>query len=333
MTRLLPTQWLAWIRREPLVNLPSGRDVLPISERELERWNRLPLDDRVTQNLARLDEHVIGFDSLADAPARGLGDARVIFLHIPKTGGTTLEYLLAKNYKINGVLHINAPAVADNPYALFKKRELPHVVMGHHKMGHVLYRFVDGPLVHLTMLREPVSRVLSYFDYLQTSTGHALHAQVKDLSLEAFVDSDEMVELADAQTLRIAGWLKKGQRGKTDMDRALADAKQSLARRFTCFGLTEAYPAFLLMASHLLGWRDIYLERRNVSKRKTRPADVPAATLTRIRERNAHDIALYEFGKRLFDERCEALGIDAERVAELTTRNRRYEELLAANDA
>ena len=320
-----------------MTKAPSDVDeILPITQEELLAWHAKGTKQQIVENFERIDKHIISFDELVKKP-RAAGTASqftVIFMHVPKTGGTTLEYLLAKNYTINGVLHINAPALQDNPYALFKKKDLPHVVMGHHKMCHLLYRFVDRPLVHFIMLRDPVRRVLSYFDYLQTSPNHKLHEKASARILDDFIDAEDMVELSNAQTLRIAGMLRKNKvwRTKIDMNEAYEIAQQCIAERFSLVGLTERYAEFLIMAKKTLGWNDIYYERRNVSKKKTKPEDVPSDVMERIHERNEYDIKLYEFTQKLFDERCQQLGIDEAALAKFNDYNRRYQDIVGATD-
>ena len=326
--------WFVPTWRRLLKGEGAPEKLLPVRPGTIRRWERMSIDRKVADNLQRIDRHVLTYEQVRDKPRRP-GTARayvLVFMHVPKTGGTTLEYLLAKNYTVNGTLHINAPALANNPYALFKKGDLPHVVMGHHKLSHVLYRFIDRRLVHITMLRDPVKRVLSYFDYLQTSKGHGLHDKAKQRDLEAFVESDDMVELANAQTMRIAGYLAHSPGKHADADRALAQAKEHLARRFTLFGLTERYPAFLLMGRRVLGWRDIFHQSRNISKKKTRPEDVDAGILDRIRERNQQDIELYEFARDLFDQRCAELGIDEDTLSRFHERNAQYQELINTDE-
>jgi len=312
----------------------SGERKKQLSREDLvHQWRGLDLDEQNRRNLARLDELVIPWKKLRKAPTPlgARGSRPLVFMHIPKSGGTTLEYLIAKNYTINGVIHINAPALERNPAALFKKGEFPHVVMGHHKLNQPLYQFVDRPFVHITMLREPIGRILSYYDYLQTSPRHGKHEAAREMSLEEFVDCRDMVEVHNAQTNRLAGLLKRRViRKRHDAPEALESARETLERRFSFFGITERYTEFLLTARRVLGWNDIFYQRKNVSKRKTKKAEVPQHIIDIIRERNNLDIELFEFATRLFDERCAELGIDESTVAAFNEQNRRYVELINA---
>ncbi|KAA3638837.1 MAG: hypothetical protein DWP95_11730, partial [Proteobacteria bacterium] len=98
---------------------------------------------------------------------------RVVFSHVPKTGGTTLETILAKNHRLSDVLHLNAPEFKRYPDILTLKKKPPRFICGHHPLHSPLYRYLPrAPLFHITMVREPVSRVLSYYNYISHKTDH-----------------------------------------------------------------------------------------------------------------------------------------------------------------
>jgi len=313
--------------------------------RELERildlrdeWKSLDIEEQNRRNVEMIDRWIVPWEKAVEA-ASGLGrnelavtiDMTLVFMHVPKTGGTTLEHIIAKNQLVNGLIHVNAPDLERNPLALLKKGGFPRVVMGHHKRCQLLYQLLDRPLYHITLLREPIGRIISYFNYLQTNRRHKLHEAAREMNFEEFLDSEDMVELNNGQTLRIAGLLKKRVLSEESrLPDALEDAKEMLRTRFTFFGVTEQYAEFLLMAQKVIGWKDIYFTRKNVSGRAAEHTPIPDSLLDAVRERNQMDIELYDFARQLFETRAREVGITPDLVERFNERNQRYEEIVAS---
>jgi hypothetical protein len=299
-------------------------------------WYARPRASRQRRVDAILNRFVVPWDQLVKrAEGRGRGRGRapgVLFTHIPKTGGTTLEAIIARNEPPNGLIHINSNTLHRNPAALFKHGSFPRVVMGHHALHHVLYRFLDREVAHVTMLRDPVSRLISYFHYLKTSPNHELHAAVKGMTLTRFARSNVSTELENGQTMRLAGFQRRAPgRALATPETALARAKELLEQRCSIVGVTERYIEFLLACRRLLGWDDVFHRRRNVSARAPeRDSVADDETLAVIRDRNAADVELHVFARDLFDSRAGALGVDGAAVEAFHEANQRYLNLMGA---
>ncbi|KFI23334.1 sulfotransferase family 2 domain-containing protein [Nitrosococcus oceani] len=303
-----------------------------IDAQAIAAWQSLPVAERSRRNRDWIGPRVIQWKQFREASL--LHDSchyRLIYLHVPKTGGTTLRHLIAKNYPMKSMLHVNGGRVLRNPAVLYKEGELPKsVITGHYDMGHLLYRALEGPFFHLTLLRHPVSRVLSSYNYFLRKSDHRHHQKAVARSFREFIQSVDIVDLSNGQTKRLAG----GMGVKIDQpsslgDEALEIAKDNLAHRFTCFGLQDRYAELLLMMRQLLGWPDIFYRRRNVSEKRVKKEDMDQETLACIQERNYYDLALYDFASQLFEERCQQLGITQARVEGFWKANDQYLELLS----
>lgn len=303
----------ALIRRMKAPRDASYKALLPLSEVEVEQWYQLSPAARNERNLHVIEQRLIPYPTLVRRRAKKVfGGHQVVYFHVPKTGGTTIEYLLAKNHMINGTLHVNAPNLDRNPWCLIKGERIPRVLMGHYELNDIVYQCLDRKLVHLTMLRDPVKRVLSYYDYLQTKPQHPLHSIAASMSITDFMRDPRIDETRNFQTLRVLGLLRESawQTDKRSDEQLIEDAKTLLAKRFSIVGVTEQFDAFLLMCQRLLGWQDIFCGRHNVSRKKTLVEDLSDADLDTIVNANQLDIELHGFARKLSEQRCEQLGID-----------------------
>lgn len=208
--------------------------------------------------------------------------------------------------------------------------------MGHYQRSSAVYQFLsDRSIIHFTMLRDPVKRVISHFNYIKTRANHPLNRKAKDWVLEEYAQSD-IKEVQNNQTLRILGDCGgiMAQRSLEEPEALLAEAKDVLANEFSLFGLTERYSEFLIMASKLLGWQDIFYIRKNSSKRNSKSAKIIDSSefsdeaLEMIKERNQLDIQLYEFAQQLFEERWQQLGLSQASIEKYDLLNANYRAML-----
>lgn len=112
---------------------------------------------------------------------------RLVFLHIPKTGGTSLSDVLAhwvgpSRARVNIFLDdlvLCPPPVLATSAAI--SGHLPYAALG----------LIPGPFRTMVVLRDPFERTLSHYGHLKTRDPH-----LRDLSLENFVFSDDFHSVA-----------------------------------------------------------------------------------------------------------------------------------------
>jgi len=115
------------------------------------------------------------------------------FIHLPKTGGSSLNAALARMFSPFAEFH---QTIAKNAGGDSKIQDLlSHnpdfyddllVVVGHYSFRHPLVQMTRRRRVILSVLREPVSRIVSLYDYIRHRPDHPLHVELSGMSfLEA----------------------------------------------------------------------------------------------------------------------------------------------------
>jgi hypothetical protein len=239
----------------------------------------------------------------------------VLFLHIPKAGGTTLYKILGRNYSRAETLTLRGD---QSQIARFKalpdaKRGQYRLIQGHWHFG--LHHFIPRPSKYITFLRCPIERVFSFFYYARTTPDHYLYPRLTTdrLDLRTLLAREMTVELRNHQTRLLAGdeW-KDPQRVVTDA--ALEQAKAHLRTHFRVVGLLEEFDASLLLLSRAFGWDLPLYVKKNVTKKKPAETSLDAGTRKLIENANSLDIELYEYARSLFQEQRRLAGdaFDAE---------------------
>lgn len=219
----------------------------------------------------------------------------VVFLHIGKTAGLSLRAILDRRFQPSQICPVDQGE---------KLKDLPGEQLKTYLLFRGHYSFLDItelPFLNvamLTMLRNPVDRALSAYQHILRSPGHSLHEQVKDLSLEEFLQDEELSydEMFNLCTRLLAG------------DPDLELAKQRLGEDFAFVGITERFQESMLLLSYVMDWEPIVeFEWRNVTPNKLSREDLAPETLETIRLMNALDLELYRFACDLFDARYEEM--------------------------
>jgi hypothetical protein len=225
-----------------------------------------------------------------------------IFNHLPKCAGLSYLKLLRDIYGDDAVVHISLHDDVD--YSVDAQSYQKHrIIMGH--FG-VRWNEVLAPGRRwLTALREPVDRVVStYFFWRNNVPGSPdvpyLHL-AQTLPLDEFVQSDHYLVrqgIHNAQTWQLADDLRVRYRSVSEND-ALEVAKANLAK-FAFVGLYESFPESVARLCDYLGVSTPRaLPRENTTNWRQSVSELSPRIVEAVQERNAADIALYEYAKTL----------------------------------
>jgi len=238
------------------------------------------------------------------------GDRAVIFLHVPKTAGSTLRRILQRQFEPSATHRL----YGNHPEELFAQfRTLPEsarlrirLLLGHFGFG--MHRHLASPFTYVAVTRQPVERVISDYEYIRNNAGHVFHRRMieANLGLREFVECGEWTFNDNAMVRMFAGMLDAPV-GSLD-ERALERAKSNIRDHFGLVGLTERFDETLVLLARRFGWRSVYYERENVSANRPDKAAVPEDAVSAIARANALDIDLHRFVTEHFQREAEQEG-------------------------
>lgn len=221
----------------------------------------------------------------------------VIFIHVPKAAGTTLNRLIEWEYPLLEIYSVDPYFFRWSSAHLWRlsKHRLKrfHVFKGHMMFG--LHEILPQPATYITILRDPVDRVMSAFYFMRNYKLHPLYWKFRreNWTLEDFVTR---LPRDNVQCKFIAGAVYEEPCTAEICERA----KENLVRHFSVVGLLERFEESLALMKLRFGWRLKNYSSFNVARTRPHKRELPKPTLDLIQERNRFDIELYECGAQLF---------------------------------
>lgn len=261
-------------------------------------------------------------------------DKFIIFLHIQKTGGITIQRILRRRLGKSVIERgINLLKGKNNPSSL--KQLMQNKVYGdRYFIGHFCYgihEYLPTPATYMSFFREPVSRLISLYNFSKINPTAYWHPFAVDKTLEEFLLGVDLPELDNGQVRFLVGenfancdeteefFINKTPVGQCD-ESLLDLAKKHIDEEFSFIGLTEYFDQSVLLLKEILGWKNSYYLRRNVTK-KTKKEPVSAEVKQAIRDRNHLDIQLYDYVKEKLFQELRAYGLDDPKVLEEFQKN------------
>lgn len=249
----------------------------------------------------------------------------IICLHLPKTGGTTLVSIMRRQYSPDAVAGLGVAQPALAPIQRAAQALFPHTAVAHTNLRVGLHAFLARESTYITLLRDPVERVISqYFHILRDpswSPHQTLHAE--RISLKSWASSGRFPRAANLQTARLSGADPSDRPCPAAL---LQQAKRNLRERFSVVGITERFDETAIMLKRAFHWRSVLYTSQNVGANRPHKASIDAGTLRAIEDANRLDIELYDYARGIFEEQLSRQPADFEMELEAFRRmNRHYD--------
>ena len=211
----------------------------------------------------------------------------IIFMHIPKTGGTTLNEIFKRPYTENEIYdHVPLEAMSKH-FSQLKEEDKKRIkaISGHHFYG--IHDLFSRPYTYFTMMRNPIDRVISLYYFLKTYPGY-YEENMRNMSFEEYIDWDP--QASNGQIHQICG---------QNSQLSLEKAKENL-KVFEVVGITEMFNESLLLLKNKFNWTNIEYVKENVTKSRPQIGEVSTEIIKKIEKNNELDIELYEYIKSNF---------------------------------
>lgn len=253
-----------------------------------------------------------------------IASPRLVFVHIMKTGGTTILERLAPYFDDAERCSLGLDPGDPESFVRRGRRSLGAVRLFEGHMPFGLHRWIDGAVRYFTFIRHPVDRVLSTYYFLRRphANSHPLREILASNELEALfrpklydelpaVDRETLYELmSNHQTRVLSGRLRPPlehllmspapnptpwtmeqlEVSERDLELAVANIRE----HFELVGTTEALDRGWLQLCELFGWPSVSrTERHNVTPDRPGAEALSAALRERIVAWNRQDLRLW----------------------------------------
>jgi|SRR3989344_5090653 len=223
----------------------------------------------------------------------------LIFLHLGQTGGSTFGKAIERQFK-SGIYHVKGQEAALEKFKNLPKDRLAKIkfLWGHMPYG--MHRYLTQPSSYITLLRDPVDKVIASYLRIKNTPGHPFYEPLQKMSIRDFAlsnfhiaENDYTRFLIGSEQIYAEKQLAKDFRLTPLPPDALATALNTL-KSFYLVGTNKRLEETLLILNKMLGRENLYFFERNAGAQFPQ---VDLKTRKIIEERNILDRRLFQFAE------------------------------------
>ena len=233
---------------------------------------------------------------------------KLVFIHIPKTAGTSLRLLLESNYREHERIGIYSHENLDQRLANALADTKIKCIYGHFPLRPIV---IESNAMVMTLLREPIARSISHYNHYSKRMNEK-HEKLME-GIETPEEFKKLVQSNNRQTAFLSGYLNQREflKDHTVLEKALKNFD-----RLDAVGFTEHYAASIAYFGELLDWKNTRAEQHNKGGMKTvEPGAVWA-------EMNVYDLPLYAAAVKRFAPTIKAYEGRTPRIPKSTLKTR-----------
>lgn len=230
----------------------------------------------------------------------------IIFVHIAKTGGTTLRAILDKQYGLNSLFMYSNKTIGylDNNVQIINMLrdniDTAKCISGHFGFGMTFYEINTTPLLpliqthrlvtYISMLRKPVDRTFSLYHHYKRNNW--LH---NDVTFESFI-KHRLYDL-NQQTKYISN----------SPEPNLENAKENIINHFAFVGVTDMYKESLFLMKQRFDWENFKYNKLGKFIEHSSRESISNEFIQIINNDNKLDLNLYNFAKQRLKKKIKLL--------------------------
>ena len=170
-----------------------------------------------------------------------------------KTGGNTIKTIISRNYKPFEIFQITQKGKYTgtvNDFINLPQETIDSfkVLRGHHDFG--LHRLFTNNALYFTILRNPVSRLVSFYNHISTNKNPFWRNLIPPPERDSFLSFIENIDKYHSQGNN--GQIKSIIGGNINVKNPVKKAKTIVANHFAAVGFLENYSKLLNFLSMFL---------------------------------------------------------------------------------